>query len=364
MNKTKDIVREEALAEIGNKTRAGVHISMGVGKTLIGLTHASQQYSDTLRFLVVGPKLAVNDTWREEADKYNLGHLIPHMSFTTYLSLPDQDHDYDIVYLDECHSLLYSHEEWLNNFKGTIIGLTGTWPRFANSEKGVMVNKFCPLVYRYTTDKAIDDNILNDYRIIVHKLILSKLKTIQQKTKKGTFWWTSEQDVYDYWCKRLDDARGPKETQIVRVMRMKALMGFPSKENLAKKLLNRSTQKCILFANTQDQADRMCPNSYHSNNPISDQNLMAFKEGTIDKLSCVLQLNEGVNIPNLKEGIIMHAYGNERKSAQRIGRLLRLNPDDTSTIHVLCYKDTVDEDWTADALRGFDSSKISWVDVA
>jgi superfamily II DNA or RNA helicase len=227
-----------------------------------------------------------------------------------------------------------------------------------------MVNKFCPLVYRYTTDKAIDDNILNDYRIIVHKLILSKLKTIQQKTKKGTFWWTSEQDVYDYWCKRLDDARGPKETQIIRVMRMKALMGFPSKENLAKKLLNRSTQKCILFANTQDQADRMCPNSYHSNNPISDQNLMAFKEGTIDKLSCVLQLNEGVNIPNLKEGIIMHAYGNERKSAQRIGRLLRLNPDDTSTIHVLCYKDTVDEDWTADALRGFDSSKISWVDVA
>jgi superfamily II DNA or RNA helicase len=43
-----------------------------------------------------------------------------------------------------------------------------------------------------------------------------------------------------------------------------------------------------------------------------------FKEGKINKLSTVLQLNEGINIPNLKQGIIMHAYGNERKAAQRI----------------------------------------------
>jgi len=35
-------------------------------------------------------------------------------------------------------------------------------------------------------------------------------------------------------------------------------------------------------------------------------------------LSSVMQLSEGVNIPNLKQCIIMHAYGNERKSSQRI----------------------------------------------
>lgn len=363
MKKTKDVVREEALAAIGDKNNAGVAISMGVGKTLIGLTHANNHYSDVLRFLVVGPKLTVYDTWKEEAAKYNMAHLIPHMNFTTYLSLTDQDYDYDIIYLDECHSLLYSHDEWLSKFKGKIIGLTGTWPLFSKSEKGVMVNKYCPKVYSYTTDKAVDDNILNDYEIIVHRLNLSKIKTLQQKTKKGGTWWTSEHDSYEYWCERIEDAKPGKELQIMRVMRMKALMGFPSKEALAKKLLNQSTQKCILFANTQDQADRLCSNSYHSKNKKSDENLAAFKRGDINKLSCVLQLSEGVNIPNLKEGIIMHAYGNERKSAQRIGRLLRLNPDDKATIHVLCYKGTVDEDWVADALRGFDSTKVTWVDV-
>ena len=120
--------------------------------------------------------------------------------------------------------------------------------------------------------------------------------------------------------------------------------------------------KCIVFANTQDQADRLCTYSYHSNNPKSEQYLEMFKTGKIDKLSTVLQLNEGVNIPNLKQGIIMHAYGNERKAAQRIGRLLRLNPDDKAIVHILCYKDTVDEKWVKEALEGFDQTKIMWKD--
>jgi len=92
----------------------------------------------------------------------------------------------------------------------------------------------------------------------------------------------------------------------------------------------------------------------------SEDNLKLFKEGKINRLSCVLQLSEGVNIPNLKQGIIMHAYGNERKAAQRIGRLLRLNPDDQAIVHILCYKNTIDEKWVKDALEFFDDSKIEW----
>ena len=95
-------------------------------------------------------------------------------------------------------------------------------------------------------------------------------------------------------------------------------------------------------------------------NPKSEENLEMFKAGTIDKLSTVMQLNEGVNIANLKQGIIMHAYGNERKASQRIGRLLRLNPNDKAVVHILCYMGTVDEKWCKEALEGFDQSKILW----
>ena len=109
-----------------------------------------------------------------------------------------------------------------------------------------------------------------------------------------------------------------------------------------------------------DQADRVCKHSYHSKNAQSEDNLQLFSDGRIDKLSCVLQLSEGVTIPGLKQGIIMHAYGNERKTAQRIGRLFRLNPSESAVCHILCYKGTQDETWVQKALKDFDSNKIKY----
>jgi superfamily II DNA or RNA helicase len=125
-------------------------------------------------------------------------------------------------------------------------------------------------------------------------------------------------------------------------------------------MISNIKSKCIVFANTQDQADRLSNYSYHSNNQNSEKNLELFSNDKINILSCVAQLNEGITIPNLKMGIIMHAYGNERKTSQRIGRLLRLNPDETAICHILCYKNTIDEEWVRKALQQFDSNKITY----
>jgi superfamily II DNA or RNA helicase len=103
---------------------------------------------------------------------------------------------------------------------------------------------------------------------------------------------------------------------------------------------------------------RICKYSYHSKNKKSDENLELFSDGRINSLSCVLQLSEGISISNLKQGIIMHAYGNEKKTAQRIGRLLRLSPSEEAICHVLCYKGTQDEKWVNSALQSFDSNKV------
>ncbi len=223
-----------------------------------------------------------------------------------------------------------------------------------------MVNKYCPIVYSYITDDAVEDKILNDYEIIVHTLSLDTRKNMLVKTKAKS-WYASEVDNYRYWTNRVMNASSGKEKQITSVMRMKALMTYKSKEELAKEIISTTNEKLLIFANTQEQADMLCSDSYHSNNQMSEQNLDWFKEGKITKLSCVLQLNEGVNIPNLKCGLILHSYGNERKLKQRLGRLLRLNPDDKATVHILCYKDTVDEKWVEEALEDLDQNKITWI---
>lgn len=45
------------------------------------------------------------------------------------------------------------------------------------------------------------------------------------------------------------------------------------------------------------------------------------------------------------------------------GRTLRLNPNEVSLIHVLCYMGTVDETWTREALSDYDQTKITWQPV-
>ncbi len=362
--KNREIIQEEALKAIEGKRKAGLAISMGVGKTLIGLKYLDNMHASCMfkKYLVVAPKVSVYESWKDEAIKHGLTHLLPHIEFTTYRSLPKSKKDYDAVVLDECHSLKISHDYWLGTYAGKILGLTGTPPRYKTSEKGRMVNGFCPIVYSYITNDAVGDEILNDYKIIVHILKLNNEKTMRIKKRDGGFFMNSETQAYAYWTSQLSRMMSPKELQMKRIMRMKALMSFPTKEVYAKKLLSMIHDKCIVFCNTTEQADWVCENSYHSKNPDSEKNLLAFKSGAITKLTCVQQLNEGVNIPDLKSGIILHSYSNERQSSQRIGRLLRLNPKEKATIHILAYENTVDMDWVYEALKDIDPEKIVYTD--
>jgi len=314
------------------------------------------------KFLVVAPKLSVFKSWKEEAEKFNFQHLLKMIKFTTYRSIGKQHVEYDCVYLDECHNLLRVHENYLSFYHGDILGLTGTPPRHKHSEKGIMVDFYCPVVYEYTADEAIDDNILNNYKIIVHRLPLSEYRTHKVTTKAGKVFITSEQSNYDYWTKMMNDPFVFVDEKM-RIMRMKSMMSFGTKERYVHHLLQHLDNKCIIFCNTTEQADKICPHPYHSKNPESEVNLEKFKAGEFNCLSAVQQLSEGVNIPGLKYGIIMHAYSNERKTNQRLGRLLRLNADEESIIHILCYKNTVDEEWVKSALSELDESKITWINA-
>lgn len=357
--KNKDEIQNEALEELLKFNKGAAAISMGVGKTRLGLMHMKRNLTYESAFLVVAPKLSIFQSWKDEAKLFNCEYLLEHITFATYLSLNKQTNSYDVIYLDECHSITDTCESYLNSHKGKIVGLTGTYPK--RGEKFKLLGKYCPIRYTYVVDDAVADKILNDYAIKVHLLTLDTRNTIKIENKKGNFY-TSEVKQYKYWNDRLIVEQNPKSQQFLRIMRMKVLMSFPSKERYAKKLLDQSKDKCIVFANTQEQADLLCSHSYHSKNPDSEDNLVLFKEGQINKMSCVHQLSEGVTIPNLKEAIIMHSYGGtSAKTSQRMGRALRLNPDDKATIHILCYEGTADEKWVTDVLSNLDSKKIQYI---
>jgi superfamily II DNA or RNA helicase len=212
----------------------------------------------------------------------------------------------------------------------------------------------------YTTAEAVLAGLLNDYRLVMHRLPLSTVRDYQLTFKSGSQHLTSERENYHYWTTRLANAtQDSLPVDILRITRMQALMHYPGKGHYMAHLASQYTEKALLFTCNRQQA----AHTYHSKNKESQQNLARFNTGEIQRVACVAQLSEGISIPNLRVGIIWHAFGNERKAAQRIGRLLRLNPDQTATVHLLMYQDTVDEQWVTQALEAFDPAKISYVDA-
>lgn len=373
----KQALQDHILAVVKGHRLAGVAVAMGVGKTLIGLRDMERVLAEsqpleatTKPFLVAAPTQAILDSWPQEARKFGLAQLLDAITFTTYRSLSKmlgQGH-YHKLYLDECHALKDSHEPGLKDHvkrKKSILGLTGTPPAQPGSEKGRLVATYCPIRVDYTTDEAVLAGLLNDYRLVVHRLPLSPVRDYVVTLKSGQQFTTSERESYQYWSTRLANAAQdalPVET--LRLLRMQGLMNYPGKGRYMAYLASQFTEKVLLFTCNQQQAEQQADHTYHSKNKNSQANLARFNAGEIQRLACVAQLSEGVNIPNLRTGIIWHAFGNERKAAQRIGRLLRLNPDETATVHLLLYQDTVDEHWVDQALAAFDPAKISYVEAS
>lgn len=104
MAKTRDDINKEALALLRKWKRAGVAVSMGVGKTKIGLDHfqlvvnkVQRDHGRMAKALVAAPTKKIMKGWEEEAVKFKVDHLVEGLTFTSYRSLNKHDlSEYDV----------------------------------------------------------------------------------------------------------------------------------------------------------------------------------------------------------------------------------------------------------------------------
>jgi hypothetical protein len=61
-------------------------------------------------------------------------------------------------------------------------------------------------VVDYTTDEAVLAGLLNDYRLVVHRLLLHKERDYVLTTKSGSQFTTSDGENCAYWDKFLANA--------------------------------------------------------------------------------------------------------------------------------------------------------------
>jgi superfamily II DNA or RNA helicase len=80
-------IQLEALAATDGKQRCSVVLGTGVGKTLVGLNYINRKTTPLMRVLVVAPKKAIFQSWKDDAEKFDMHDLLSRIVFTTYISL-------------------------------------------------------------------------------------------------------------------------------------------------------------------------------------------------------------------------------------------------------------------------------------
>lgn len=289
---------------------------------------------------------------------------------------------YDLVILDEGHHLTQlSAQFFQTNITAAVLCLTATFPDSKSEpHKYALLSEIAPVVFTYPLDQGVDEGVVSEFEInVILSVLDDRKKIIPAGNKKKPFLQT-EAAAYAYQSKRItsirievgnnlgDAEKNAKRLQFMEIARYRFMCNLPSKLRLAQAVIEREYTKhsdcpaprTLVFAGSIEQCSILCGEQvYHSK--TDDTALIAFKEKKISLLGCVKALNEGVNIPDLDQGIIVQVDSNPRSLIQRIGRLVRYREGHVSKVFILCVQNTVDESWLKSALAGFDPKRIKYL---
>lgn len=287
---------------------------------------------------------------------------------------------YDLVVLDECHHLTFLSAQFFKaNVVMAVLGLTATFPDpKVEPDKYMLLKEIAPVAFTYPLEQGVDEDVVADFEInVILSVLDDKHKTIPAGSKAKPFMQT-EKAAYEYQEKLIKSVRiqlasslGDSEQlaqrlKFMELARYRFMCNLPSKLGIAGAVIGmewnarRELPRTLVFAGSIDQVVRLCGyNVYHSKSTKTALNQFINKE--ISLLGCVKALDEGVNIPDLDQGIIVQVDSNPRSLVQRVGRIVRYREGHKAKIFILCVQNTVDEGWLKSALAGFDPGRIKYL---
>ena len=362
-------------------------LSTGVGKTRVALNILKDRLKDKLFYsiLVVVPKNVLKDEWVKEIHKWGMDDMLPHIIFTTYVSLPKHSlTHYHAVIWDEAHHItdrcfevikVYDIKHFYNQIN---LFLSAT----LDAKKMCAIKNNFYNVYTLKVDikEAIESDILPDPEVLLIPLRLDKTKPNQVYVKRKSCkrevtcefrnrWsYIKNKDIrVNIWCTEFEyygllqsdyelattRAREFWKRQLA-MHRLKWLSEI--KTPLVKNILQMlNKERTLTFCNSIDQSEKLGKYPIHSGKKELLENLEKFNNGDINHITAVGMLNEGANVTNLRIGIFAHLNASKVPTFQRIGRTLR-HPK--PVIIVPYYIDTREEEIVEKMKDNFNPEKI------
>lgn len=151
-----------------------------------------------------------------------------------------------------------------------------------------------------------------------------------------------------------------------RDTRKQMLLRLDSTSDIARTLteyITEANNKVIIFSEENNQVEKITLNTYFSKNTKVDNhlNLIKFNKGSILELGTSKALSLGVNLKDVKYGILESYVGSDTRINQNKGRLHRLLTDDNAIFIVIRIMNTQSEQWFEKIKDGF-NSEITYFD--
>lgn len=282
--------------------------------------------------------------------------------------------EYDLVIFDEIHWITPLSSTFFENNKiHAVMGLTATAPNHnRDPEKYDIIKKYAPIIFSYSLDQGVEDGVIADFEINVVMIPLDHVtKNIPAGTKAKPFM-TTEAAHYEWLCgsikklyvlqKMNGDPNIEKRIMYTTLKRTRFIYNLPSKTAFAKKLMEHviSDKRTLIFCGSIEQSRTLCGTEVYNSKDNSNGKFEEFKSGKGTFLGVVNAANEGHNIADLDQAIIVQVNSNERHLVQRIGRTVRVREGHKAVAWVLCSQGTMDENWVEKSLANIDRSKIRY----
>jgi superfamily II DNA or RNA helicase len=376
--KRKDKVQELGYEYWKRANKRGTEeCATGVGKTRIGLRAIDEELKadkDALCYIIVPTETLRDDDWPAEMDKAGYGYLKDHPNVRRlcYASLADAkpERDVALVVLDEIHKLTIANSVF---FSGdwkvfSIMGLTATLPKMDSDDgndrdKRILIDSMAPSVFIVPLEDAVELELTSDFEIFLMYFDLEQVaKTVPVK---GGF--TTEAIYYKALSKAVAKSMwaGNEKFKFASIQKRVAfLANLGSKTLLAKEIMEQilPNNRTIIFCGSIEQSKELCGDKIY--NSMTDNSMLKlFQEQKIDYLGVVDALNEGKNVDNLNNALIVKFTSKDLPLIQRIGRIIRFRPGHVGRVIILVAKATVEEKWIKKALIDFDKSRIKQFNV-
>jgi RNA polymerase primary sigma factor len=375
VNKVREKVQEEAKqAIIDNGGTGMIAMATGSGKSRVAVELA-KHYCKPSAFkfkeiaVVVPTEKLRDENWKEEFYKWDAAVEWSAVTGLCYASGSKiVNKDFELAVLDEGHNITELSSEFFinNNVKRTVL-LTATPPE-DKLKRQIISDLGLELVYELTLDQAVRLGFVAPYKITVVTVPLdATTKNIPGGTKAKPFM-TTESACYSYWNRRVQGAmfdttaQGKAKLKFAILGRMQFIYKIPSKTQAIEFILNKAipqNDRSIIFCGNIEQAEKVSPTFYHSKS--GNEHYDAFKNETINRLSCVKAVNEGHNFPGVDSAIIGQLNSKEKDLIQRIGRIIRYRPGHEAHIYIVVSEGTQDEKWLEAATENLNQAKISYI---